>query len=70
MSYREQKLFIFHWQGTTGELLGLSLDVPVVVGVELVVEVGQDGALHHPRPQQQGPLHQLLPLHVRRAGVD
>ena len=40
------------------------MDVPVIVGVELVVEVGQDSALHHPRPQQQGALHQLLPLDV------
>jgi len=55
---------IFHCQQTTGDLLSLSLCVPVVVGVELDVEVGHDGALHHPSPQQQGALHQLLPLHI------
>ena len=26
--------------------------------------MGQDSALHHPRAQQQGALHQLLPLDV------
>ena len=43
-------------------LLAFSPQRPLVG--QVVVERGQERPLYHPRPQEQRPLHQLLPLDV------
>ena len=44
-------------------LLAFSPQRPLVG--QVVVQRGQESPLDHPRPQEQRPLHQLLPLDIR-----